>query len=62
MWITDGNQNKYINSLGEQIPDGWYRGRYIIKGKSKWWVNPDGIRKFQQECPGVEWKRGMFYK
>jgi hypothetical protein len=28
----------------------------------KWWVNPDGIRKFQQECPGVEWKRGMFYK
>jgi hypothetical protein len=28
----------------------------------KWWVNPDGIRKFQQECPGVEWKRGMVYK
>jgi hypothetical protein len=62
MWITDGNQNKYINSLGEQIPDGWYRGRFIIKGKSKWWVSPEGITKCQQECPGDEWKRGMIYK
>jgi hypothetical protein len=28
----------------------------------KWWVNSDGTRKFQQECPGDEWKQGMVYK
>mgnify|MGYP006270387995 CR=1 FL=1 len=34
----------------------------IANLNKKWWVNSDGIRRFQQECPGVEWKRGMFYK
>ena len=26
--------------------------------KNKWWVNIDGVTKFQKECPGKEWKRG----
>jgi hypothetical protein len=58
-WITDGTlkNNKVINNE-EKIPDGWYKGRVSSTGKNKWWVNNEGITKFQQECPGVGWKRG----
>lgn len=58
-WITDGTlkNNKVINNE-EKIPDGWYKGRVSGTGKNKWWVNNEGITKFQQECPGVGWKRG----
>ena len=57
-WITDGKSNNKIINNGEKIPDGWYKGRVSDAGKNKWWVNDEGITKFQQECPGVEWKRG----
>ena len=29
--------------------------------KNKWWVNPGGITKFQQECPGTEWQPGRVF-
>jgi hypothetical protein len=32
-WITNGNENKYINS-DEKIPSGWYSGRTCPKRKS----------------------------
>jgi hypothetical protein len=32
-WITNGNENKYINS-GEEIPSGWCSGRTCPKRKS----------------------------
>ncbi len=30
----------------------------VRNSKNKWWVNLEGITKFQQECPGIEWQRG----
>ena len=30
--------------------------------KNLWWVNPDGVTKFQQFSPGPEWQRGRVYK
>jgi hypothetical protein len=61
IWITDGKNNKVIKNE-EKVPNGWYRGKISNNSKNKWWVNPDGTTKFQQECPGVEWKRGRIYK
>ena len=64
-----GDKNPMYGMTGEKNP---FFGRKHTKeskdkigvlsknrnSKNKWWVNPDGTTKFQQECPGVEWKRG----
>lgn len=33
----------------------------VRNSKNKWWVNPEGITKFQQECPGIEWRMGRVF-
>ena len=33
----------------------------VRNSKNKWWVNPEGITKFQQECPGTEWQPGRVF-
>ena len=33
----------------------------VRNSKNKWWVNPEGITKFQHECPGIEWRRGRVF-
>lgn len=33
----------------------------VRNSKNKWWVNLEGITKFQQECPGIEWKSGRVF-
>jgi len=34
MWITDGNQSKHVSKTAE-IPEGWRRGRTIIRNLNK---------------------------
>jgi tRNA G26 N,N-dimethylase Trm1 len=60
LWITNGTNNKFIKK-DEEIPSGWYKGRTVNTKESKWWVNCDGITKFQKECPGEGWKRGRIF-
>ena len=64
-----GNKNPMFGMTGEKNP---FFGKKHTKenkikigllskernSKNKWWVNIDGVTKFQKECPGKNWKRG----
>jgi hypothetical protein len=60
IWITDGKNNKVIKNE-EKVPNGWYKGKSSNADKNKWWVNKEGVTKFQPECPGMGWKRGRCF-
>ena len=73
VWVTnsDYSEERYLKP-GEQIPEGWQRGR-ALKGKKRpdhseslrgrtWWINLQGELKFRHESPGPEWQNGRVYR